>query len=170
MKTERAIEILHSYGGQAMHWPDDERQALKQLIAESTDLQIEQKRALQLDYQLQSLQQSQPEPDCSDLAERILNALPPQTSKTSTVKKWHWNLSRLQQLLFPPALVLTSLALVLVYRGMDMDRAPGATEPSAVVQLSSEEWQMLYDAVLPADDLELMAELEPELWDEIEAI
>ncbi len=68
MKTERAIEILHSYGGQAMHWPDDERQALKQLIAESTDLQIEQKRALQLDYQLQSLQQSQPEPDCSDLA------------------------------------------------------------------------------------------------------
>ncbi len=170
MNTERAIEILHSYGGHPLNWPDQERPALRQLIAQSADLQDEQKRALQLDQQLAAVQKSQPEPDCSALAMRILDTLPPQNPKMSTAKKWSWRLSRWQQLLFPPALVLASLAFVLVYRGTELDTPALVNEPSPAIQLSEQEWQMWYDAVLPADDMELLAELEPELWDEMETI
>lgn len=49
MSVERAKEILNSYGGYASAWPEQERETLQQLLAQSTDLRDTQQQALELD-------------------------------------------------------------------------------------------------------------------------
>ena len=81
LSQTRAQEILNAYGATPERWPEEERQALVELLAQSPELQTIQKTAIELDNLLDAWQ-----PQTAPDTDTLIRSLPAQTRPK---KSWH---------------------------------------------------------------------------------
>ncbi len=172
MTHNRAKQIIASYGGQAEHWPEAERDGLKSLVAGSSELQTLQYQALQLDERLTAVFASQ-KPEATDaLMERILGALPEQTAAgrkrinlVTTLADW---LTFGNRTLAWSGGVMASVIVALLVATQIKQPSPDMTSATTIAM--EDEWSMMSEVLVEPDDMELLAVLVPELSDERDII
>ena len=76
LSETRAQEILNAYGATPERWPEEERQALVELLAQSPELQSLQKTASELDDLLDGWQ-----PEAAQDTDTLIRSLPAQTPR-----------------------------------------------------------------------------------------
>ena len=120
ISNDRVITLLESYGGNPETWPESERFAAQQCIAQSEKLKSLQQQALKFDQSLAGLfskdQHNILESDLTTLSQRIITQLPEQPVRSKKHKMPSafillWQRIFYQQPTVP--ILLGSIALVL---------------------------------------------------------
>lgn len=169
MTNDRAKQIIASYGGRPEHWPEAERDSLESLVRGSSELQILQQQALQLDERLAGLFMSDQAEATDALAERIMRALPEQTpvpqriNVVAMVAEWFAPSTR--SLAWTGVMASVIVALLVVTQ----IKQPSLDTPATTIAME-DEWSMMSEVLAEPDDMELLAVLVPELSDETDVI
>ncbi len=181
---ERAQTIILCYGGCPSAWPKHERRALEALLSQSESLRALQKQSLSIDEFMGFVE---PDPELFDrqtalCAERIMAGLP--RRRRPVVRKgyrkhrpsyWRAKITRLiktfQQYEYP-VYWLSGLALAIML--MVNISSP---ETHAAKDLTVAEYMAFYqddseqdDGLEGGEEIDMLAFLEPQLWDEDETL
>ena len=169
MTNERAKQILASYGANPKKWPVDERALLQQLLLSNADLQKIQQQELQLDDQLIKMDSAINQPDTELLQKRILAILPNRKVTSKSSINYFFSgfkkslLSRINQLVNPTRITATVLVIMLLIVGLfDFNYE----SPALIENNMEDEWLLMAEALNNSNELELLAVLEPELYED----
>ena len=169
MTNKRAKQILTSYGGQPEKWPVDERLLLQQLIISNTELKQIQQQELQLDEQLVTMFSSINEPDTQLLQKCILATLPDRKITSNPPVNHFFSrfnkslLNGTKLLLNPHGIVATIMAVMLLTIGfLEFNQ----TSPTLAENSMEDELLLMAEALDNSNEFELLAVLEPELFDD----
>lgn len=170
---ERARQILASYGGSAVRWPERERVSMQHKLASDGALRVLQQEALLLDSQLAELFTEQESASTERLAQRILASLPERTADNgqenlnSCGRAATW-LDALNSIFtrccwgWATAAAVLSVVCVIAVNRLDGGTAVVAPQLAG----AEDEWQLMADALDNSAELELLAVLEPELFED----
>ena len=166
---ERAKQILACYGGKPEQWPVDERLDLQQFLLSNTDLQLIQQQALELDEQLVKTFTAFKGTDTQYLQKNILANLPdrkkPENSQFSEfLTPINKSLANAINKLFSPAGIMATVTmLVLLTIGVFNFKYE---TPALISNGMDDELLLMAEALDGSDELELLAILEPELFED----
>lgn len=164
--NERAKQILASYGANPEKWPVDERAPLQQLLLSNTDLQKFQQQEWLLDEQLIKMYSVVNESDTQVLQKHILASLPDRKSTSnSSINRFfpRINISLLNQLFNPTGIAATIMVILLLTVGIfDFNYE----SPALIENNMEDEWLLMAEALDNSNELELLAVLEPELYED----
>ncbi len=170
MTSIRAKQILASYGAKPENWPVEERQLLQHNLLSNTELQKIQQHELQLDDQLVKVFSTREEADTQFLQKRILAHL--ENRKTiSNSPATHFlpgiNKSLLNSfnLLLNPVRIIATVMIVMLVTVVVFNL--NDTSPSLLENSMEDELLLMAEALEDANELELLAVLEPELYEEL---
>ena len=173
MTTERAKQILASYGGNPVGWPQAERELLQQAIEQNPKLQALQQQALQLDEQLTQMieyEQSQLNSVKLDLLESKILSRINQSERNHKIKKTSL-LNSLSGIFthYPHTQLAAALVLLLVcVSGLwQISTVSMQQSRSTQTQIALEQELWLMDQMLetPVEN-DFFALLEPELFED----
>jgi len=170
MTNDRAKKILASYGADCRNWPVNERALLQQYLSSNVDLQKIQQQELQLDEQLIKMYTEVNISDTQLLQKRILASLPKRKS-TSNSSINHFSprinkllLNRINLFLNPTGATATMMVVIFLAIGIF---GFNYESPAFIENNIEDEWLLMAEALDSSNELELLAVLEPELYEEL---
>lgn len=177
--VDRAKTILASYGGDCSLWPEQERQAMQALLANSSSLRLLQSEALALDKLISiPVEQQSDLNHYSQLIAQTISTLPDQESTQQTL--FFRVKSRIAYFinnwLLPSAFINpVAISAMVLLCALTVFNSYDATEKPSPEYLTLSEFMGLFaedyaelndDAYADSDDLETLAFLEPQLFED----
>ncbi len=169
--TDRARQILASYGGTPEQWPEGERTDLQHLLSFDKKLQALQQQALQLDNQLTDLLVADEAVSNERLEAKILASLPARRVVNDDKRSSGWFddfSERLRSFIgdnYSSWTIAGSVLTLVLAAGLIMI-GNNHTGPALSVVAEGDAWSLMAEDIDTSSELELFAMLEPELFED----
>ena len=163
MTNERAKQILVSFGGKPEQWPADERLCLQRLLLSNAELRITQQQELLFDEKIVKMFSGIKDTDTHYLQKTILANLPPReiTASPKTIKFYLDFINRKINNLLEPSWVIATVFIVILFT-VSFNYMPSTLNTNSM----EDELLLMAEALDNSEELELLALLEPELFED----